>query len=66
MPPLPKRKISKGARNRRRSHLALTPVHLVDCPQCHAKRRPHQVCPACGYYKGKEIIEIETSKKKSE
>jgi len=25
---------------------------------------PHQVCPACGYYKGKKILEIKEKKKK--
>jgi large subunit ribosomal protein L32 len=63
MPPLPKRKLSKGRRNRRRSHHALKPIHLVPCPQCHALRRPHQVCPACGSYKGVEVVELKEKKK---
>ena len=63
---LPKRKISKGRRNRRRSHDALKPVHLVACPQCHEMRLPHQVCPSCGTYHGVKVIEIKAKKKKSE
>ncbi|MCA9869605.1 MAG: 50S ribosomal protein L32, partial [Anaerolineae bacterium] len=31
MPPLPKRKISKGRRDRRRAHHALTKPTLVEC-----------------------------------
>ncbi|HEY65336.1 MAG TPA: 50S ribosomal protein L32 [Caldilineae bacterium] len=59
MPPLPKRRLSPGRRDRRRAHHALTPPHLVECPQCHKMRRPHHVCPHCGYYKGREVIEVE-------
>lgn len=64
MPPQPKRKLSKGRRNRRRSHDSLTPVHLVACPQCGALRRPHTVCPECGSYKGVTYIEKKAEEKK--
>jgi len=59
MTPLPKQKVSRGRRNRRRAHHALPSIHLVECPHCHAMRRPHAVCPACGYYKGEEVIVVE-------
>lgn len=60
---LPKRKTSKGARDRRRSHMAVKTTRLVPCPQCHELRLPHRVCPACGSYKGVEVVKIETKKK---
>jgi large subunit ribosomal protein L32 len=63
---LPKRKTSKGRRDRRRSHLALPANQLVPCPQCHELRLPHHVCPSCGSYKGTEVIEIKTKTKKKE
>lgn len=56
---LPKRKISKGRRNRRRAHDALTPPTLVDCPSCGEKMRPHRVCPNCGQYQGRAVFEME-------
>jgi len=59
MPPLPKRKHSKARRDKRRSHDALTPVHLVECPQCHSLHRPHTVCPECGTYKGVQVIDMD-------
>lgn len=59
MPPLPKRKLSKGRRDRRRSHLALKLPALVECPQCHELRRPHHVCPSCGTYKGVDVLKLE-------
>ncbi|MEW6567086.1 MAG: 50S ribosomal protein L32 [Chloroflexota bacterium] len=59
MPPLPKRKHSKGRRNRRRAHDALNPRQLITCPNCGEKTLPHRVCPSCGHYAGKEVIEVE-------
>ena len=59
MGPLPKRKISKGRRDRRRLHHKLKPVSLVACDNCGEKKRPHTVCPHCGTYNGREILDIE-------
>ena len=64
MPPQPKRKISKGRRDRRRAHDALTPMHLVRCSHCSSMRLPHHACPDCGTYKGRTVLDIETEKKK--
>jgi large subunit ribosomal protein L32 len=63
MPPHPKRKHSQGRRDRRRAHDALTPVSLMQCPNCGEMRRPHTVCPNCGHYKGREVVETEEKKK---
>jgi large subunit ribosomal protein L32 len=63
VPPQPKRKISKGRRDRRRAHDGLPAMHLVRCPQCGSMRQPHHVCPNCGTYKGEAVLEIETAKK---
>ena len=60
---LPKRKVSKGRRDRRRAHDHLTVVQLVACPQCHAMRLPHHVCPSCGSYRGMEVVQIDSKKK---
>jgi large subunit ribosomal protein L32 len=60
---LPKRKYAKERQGKRRSHLALNVPKLVDCPQCHTPMLPHHVCPTCGTYAGREVIEIKTSKK---
>ena len=66
MPPLPKRKISKGRRDRRRAHDALQSRNLVVCSNCGSMRLPHVVCPSCGFYNSREVIEIKKEKKKSE
>ncbi len=59
MGPLPKRKISKGRRNRRRAHDAIGIPKLVTCSNCNAKMIPHRVCPSCGHYRGREVIVID-------
>jgi len=59
MTPQPKRKLSKGRRDRRRAHDALKARNLVQCSNCGEMRLPHTVCPNCGHYKGREVVEIE-------
>ena len=56
---VPKRKSSKSkVRSRRRHHKAqVTGTNL--CPQCGAPRRPHRVCPSCGYYRGRQVVTVE-------
>jgi large subunit ribosomal protein L32 len=54
---VPKKRVSRGRRNRRRAHDGLKAPNLIPCPQCHELRLPHRVCPSCGYYRGVEVIE---------
>ena len=56
---VPKRKVSKARRDKRRAHKALTAPGLSNCPQCNEMRLPHRVCPSCGFYHGREVIEVE-------
>ena len=62
---LPKQKYAKARQGKRRSHLALTPPSLNACPQCHGIKLSHHVCPTCGSYAGREVIEMESPKKKT-
>ena len=64
MGPLPKRKLSKGRRDRRRAHDALTPPNLIQCSNCGEMRLSHTVCSNCGYYDGREVIAVEKEDKK--
>jgi len=61
MAPLPKRKLSKGRRDRRRAHDALNARNLAVCSNCGEMRLSHTVCPNCGFYKGREVINLEKS-----
>ena len=59
MTPLPKRKISKGRRDRRRAHDAIGTLNLSTCSNCSKKTLPHRVCPHCGYFRGRQVLKIE-------
>jgi large subunit ribosomal protein L32 len=55
---VPKRRMSKmRLRTRKAANRAKAPA-LSKCPQCGAGIRPHRVCPACGYYKGKQVLSV--------
>jgi large subunit ribosomal protein L32 len=57
---LPKRKISKVRRDRRRAHyLRVRMGQMAECPQCHNLKLAHHVCPNCGTYDGVQVVEIE-------
>ena len=64
MTPLPKRKVSSARRDRRRANDFLTPSNLTTCSNCGEVRLPHTVCPNCGYYKGREVIDVTKEAKK--
>ena len=56
---LPKRKISKTRRDKRRTHQKVKPVNYVKCTQCGEVRLPHHMCPSCGTYNDRTVVEIE-------
>lgn len=56
---VPKTRISKSNKRSRRAHLALQRPALATCSQCKKLKRPHAICPNCGYYDGREVIETE-------
>ncbi|HZS09625.1 MAG TPA: 50S ribosomal protein L32 [Blastocatellia bacterium] len=57
--PNPKRRHSKSRSRMRRAHDALTKTNLVACSNCQRLKLPHRVCPFCGYYAGRQVIEVE-------
>lgn len=61
MGPLPKRKVSRSRRNRRRAHDAHSLKHLVKCETCGEYHVAHRVCLKCGSYRGEQVIEVEES-----
>ncbi len=54
----PKKKHSHSAQGQRRSHLALSATKLTPCPQCRTLKRPHEACPHCGTYRGRQVLTI--------
>jgi len=60
----PKRRHSRERGRLRRTHYKVKVRNLSTCPQCSGLKLPHRVCPHCGYYKGRQIIEIKTAEEK--
>jgi large subunit ribosomal protein L32 len=53
-----KRKQSKSRSAIRRAQVMKKPVpHFVPCPRCQEPHLSHRVCPSCGYYKDRLVIE---------
>jgi len=44
----------------RRSHDALVAANPTECTNCGELRRPHHICPACGHYRDREVVPIDT------
>ena len=55
---VPKKKQSKSRRDKRRAQHKISAPSLNACPQCHQPRRPHRVCPHCGSYAGREVVDL--------
>lgn len=53
---VPKRKTSKAAKNKRRTHYKLAVPGMVACPECGEMKLAHRICKACGTYKGQDVV----------
>ena len=61
---VPKRRSSKQRRNKRKSaNWKIAAPMLCECSQCHEKKLAHRICPNCGYYNGRQVINTEKSDK---
>ncbi len=59
---LPAHRICKSKTRKRRSHENLKVNKPNLCTHCGAPVKGHSVCVACGYYKGKKILETKTDR----
>ncbi len=46
----------------RRSHHALKAPTLAVCKNCGANHRPHNMCLECGYYNGRQVMNLDEKK----
>lgn len=53
---VPKGKVSKARRDKRRANWKLEAPNFVKCPNCQEYKMPHKVCGSCGFYNGKEVL----------
>lgn len=57
---VPKRRQSNARTGSRRAHDFKTPKQLSTCEQCSTAIPTHVVCPNCGHYMGRKIVETES------
>jgi len=55
---VPRHHMAKGKQLRRRSHLALKAHKLFACSHCKRMTPPHFACKYCGFYNGKEVVNV--------
>jgi large subunit ribosomal protein L32 len=55
---VPKKRHTKSRRNKRRGNIFIDKPTLVSCAKCGKETLPHRACPNCGYYKGREVIDV--------
>ncbi len=63
---VPKWNKTRGRVRSRRMHLRLKKVTLVTCPKCGKPVQSHTVCWNCGYYKGREVVNVLAKLEKKE
>lgn len=56
---VPKKNHSKARQNKRRANWKAKLVALTTCTNCNAPHKPHNVCKECGYYNGRQYIQVE-------
>ena len=53
----PKKRTNKSKTGMRRMHIKAIVPTISYCQNCHEAKPSHMVCPACGHYKGKLVVE---------
>ncbi len=66
MPQEPKKRHSRARQGKRRAAIRLGIRNTVLCFNCQSPVLPHTICKKCGYYKGREVIDVTKKKKKEE
>ncbi len=56
---VPKRRQSNQKTRSRRAHDQKQPKQLTYCPQCGQAVPTHTICPKCGHYMGRTVVEAE-------
>lgn len=49
---------TRSHRNNRRSHHALDGARIIVCSNCKNPTKMHTMCANCGYYKGRQVIDV--------
>ena len=49
---------TKSKRNQRRSHHAVVSARFATCGHCGESILPHIICKNCGWYNGRQVIDV--------
>jgi large subunit ribosomal protein L32 len=63
MPHEPKKRHSRARQGKRRASIRLQVPGIAICPNCKATVYPHTVCKKCGFYAGKQVLNVEKKAK---
>lgn len=55
---VPKQHRSKSRQGQRRMHIFIQSPVVNTCPKCGKAALPHVICQNCGYYGGREFINV--------
>jgi large subunit ribosomal protein L32 len=56
---VPKKKQSRSRGHKRAANWKASASAYAECPQCKQPKLSHRVCANCGYYAGRQAIEVE-------
>lgn len=56
---VPKKRVSKQRKRKRRNHHRAEDPKLRTCPECGDPKQPHRVCASCGYYREEAVVEVD-------
>ncbi|MFY9469067.1 MAG: 50S ribosomal protein L32 [Solirubrobacterales bacterium] len=56
---VPKQKQSHSRTHKRRSQHKAKAKHTNECPRCTAPKLSHRVCGSCGFYGGRDVVEVD-------
>jgi len=58
---VPKKRTSKARRDKRRAQwrAKFKATGYAICPNCQEPKLPHRVCPHCGFYRDRQVLEVE-------
>ncbi len=66
MPQEPKKRHSRARQGKRRAAIKLSVRNTVLCFNCRAAVLPHTICKNCGFYKGREVVDVAKKKREKE
>jgi large subunit ribosomal protein L32 len=56
--PVPRKRKSNSRRKQQRSHDSLSRPAGSKCQSCGAPKLPHRICPSCGFYGDRTVVEV--------